>query len=431
LYINTISPMLGLPGTSVTITGSSFGASQGTSTVTFNGILATPTSWGDSSITVPVPSGATTGSVVVTVGGIASNGIVFSISPQINSLSPQTGLIGTSITISGARFGSSQGTSTVTFNDTAATPTSWSDTSIAVPVPSGATTGPVVVTVGGIPSSGVTFTVLQITITYPTPGMVLNQPSTVVYGTLPAVVGDFTVVVNGHYAMINGQDFAINNVSLASGQNTISVTLTDQAGESATGSVTVQSNNQNAYVQLSSGLEQSLAPMTSILTLGAQLPTSTITQTSLVVGTADLGLVNFPNQVTMPTPGIYIVTVTVNTSNFISYQDKFAFNVLDPAATEILLKSTWNNMQTALLGGDLSGALTYFSKRIQSQYQSIFTDLQSVLPQTFASIENIVLLNVTNDTAEMTALRTEGGQLISYPIIFNLDETGTWKINSF
>src|SRR5436309_8895060 len=70
--ITSLNPTSGVLGTSVTITGANFGASQGTSTVTFNGIGATPTSWSATSIVVPVPSGATTGNVVVTVGGIAS-----------------------------------------------------------------------------------------------------------------------------------------------------------------------------------------------------------------------------------------------------------------------------------------------------------------------------------------------------------------------
>ena len=49
--------------------------------------------------------------------------------------------------------------STVTFNGTPATPTSWSPTSIVAAVPVGATTGPVVVTAGGQPSNEVTFEV--------------------------------------------------------------------------------------------------------------------------------------------------------------------------------------------------------------------------------------------------------------------------------
>lgn len=79
--------------------------------------------------------------------------------PTITNLSPGPGAVGTSVTITGTNFGASQGTSTVTFNGTASTPTSWSATSIAVPVPSGATTGNVVVTVGGHASNGVSFTV--------------------------------------------------------------------------------------------------------------------------------------------------------------------------------------------------------------------------------------------------------------------------------
>src|SRR5439155_1096143 len=151
-----------LVGTSVTIAGANFGATQGSSTVKFNGIAAAPTSWSATSIVVPVPAGATTGNVVVTVGGAASNGVSFTVTvpaPSITSLNPTSGLVGTSVTIAGANFGATQGTSTVTFNGTAAAPTSWSATSIVVPVPAGATTGNVVITVGGVASNAVSFTV--------------------------------------------------------------------------------------------------------------------------------------------------------------------------------------------------------------------------------------------------------------------------------
>ena len=60
------------------------------------------------------------------------------------------------MTITGTNFGSS---GTVTFNGTAAGVTSWNATSIATSVPTGATTGNVVVAVNGIPSNGVLFTV--------------------------------------------------------------------------------------------------------------------------------------------------------------------------------------------------------------------------------------------------------------------------------
>ena len=88
-------------GTSVEITGVNFGASQGTSTVTFNGTGATPTNWSDTSITVAVPMGATTGDVVVTVDGTASSGVSFTVAPAIGSLSPDAGPEGTTVEITG------------------------------------------------------------------------------------------------------------------------------------------------------------------------------------------------------------------------------------------------------------------------------------------------------------------------------------------
>ena len=98
--------------------------------------------------------------------------------PQITSINPTAGLVGTSVTITGTNFGTTQGTSTVTFSGTAATPTSWSATSIVTPVPSGATTGNVMVSVGGVASNGLAFTVAS------APGLItLTQHSSIDAGT--------------------------------------------------------------------------------------------------------------------------------------------------------------------------------------------------------------------------------------------------------
>jgi len=155
---NGLSITSGVEGTSVTINGSNFGSTPGT--VSFNGTLAAVTSanWNASQITTTVPVGSGTGPVVVTANGASSNGVNFIVTPTITSLNPNSGFIGTLVTVTGTGFGSSQGSSTVTFNGTSANPMSWNDTSIVVPVPAGATTGNVVVTVGGATASA-SFTV--------------------------------------------------------------------------------------------------------------------------------------------------------------------------------------------------------------------------------------------------------------------------------
>src|SRR5438552_6458038 len=185
--ITSVNPTSGLVGTSVTITGANFGATQGTSTVKFNGIAATPASWSATGIVVPVPGGATTGNVVVTVGGVASNGVSFTVtvpSPIITCLNPTSGVLHTSPTRRSSDLGASQGTSTVTFNGIGATPTSWSVTNIVVPVPEGATTGNVVVTVGGVASNGVSFTV-----TTPGPSITGLNPTSGLVGASVTITG--------------------------------------------------------------------------------------------------------------------------------------------------------------------------------------------------------------------------------------------------
>jgi hypothetical protein len=77
--IISLTPTSGPAGTSITVKGLNFGASQGTATLTFNGRAATATSWGDKSIVTAVPAFATTGPVIVTVSGVASNGMIFAV----------------------------------------------------------------------------------------------------------------------------------------------------------------------------------------------------------------------------------------------------------------------------------------------------------------------------------------------------------------
>jgi hypothetical protein len=149
-------------GTPITLTGTSFGGQQGSSTVAFGSVPATPTSWSNSSITAPVPLGAGNGFIVVTVNGFATNGVPFDVLPNITNLSPGTGAVASPVTISGSGFGAAPGFGGVTFNGVSATVTAqgWSDTSISTTVPPGATTGNVVVTASSLfSSSGVNFTV--------------------------------------------------------------------------------------------------------------------------------------------------------------------------------------------------------------------------------------------------------------------------------
>src|SRR5258708_40067463 len=101
---------------------------------------------------------------MVRVGGVVSNLVEFTVlpTPAISSVAPTTGDIGSTIQISGANFGNTQGTSTVTSNGTMINIVTWSANRIAGTVPVGATTGNIIVTVGGVPSNPVSYTVVNV-----------------------------------------------------------------------------------------------------------------------------------------------------------------------------------------------------------------------------------------------------------------------------
>jgi len=260
--ITSLSPNHGDVGTPVTITGRHFGAAQGESTVTFNGTAATPTVWSDTSITVPVPAGATTGNVVVTVVGLASNGVLFTLNPHITSLNPTSGTVGVPVTVTGTNFGATQGSNTVKFNGTAGVPTNWSDTSITVPVPLGVSTGNVVVSVNSIASNGVNFTFVPPAITSlsvtsapvgtavtitgtsfgPAPGAstvkfngttatVTTWTDTSLSTTVPAGATTGNVVVNVNSTDSNGSAFTVQDFTFEAALTDITVTAGQPGSE--------------------------------------------------------------------------------------------------------------------------------------------------------------------------------------------------------
>jgi RHS repeat-associated protein len=227
--ITSLSITTGAVGATVVITGTNFVSTQGSGTVKFNGTSATVTSWIATSITVTVPSGATTGNVVVFASGVNSNGSSFTVvsAPSITSLSVTSDAVGAAVTITGTNFGSSQGSGTVTFNGTAATVTSWSATSIAVTVPTGATTGNVVVFVSGVNSNGSSFTVVA-------------APSLSSLSITSGMVGEVVTLTGANFGIAQGTGAVKFNGTVATATNwgATSIVVTVPSG-ATTGNVVV------------------------------------------------------------------------------------------------------------------------------------------------------------------------------------------------
>ena len=155
-----------------------------------------------------------------------SESLVTAMHPAITSLSPTSGAVGASVTITGTSFGATRGLSTVKFNGTVALTTGWSNTQIQATVPAGATTGPVLVTVNGAASNGLTFTVNT-----GSNGYSFNRAITISHAQVPNTdQTNFPLLVSGTYSYL-ATTANSGNVTSANGYDIIFTS--DAAGTNA------------------------------------------------------------------------------------------------------------------------------------------------------------------------------------------------------
>ena len=138
--ITSFTPASGNSGDTVIITGTNFSSTASSNTVKFNGVSATVTQASSTSLTVTVPTGATSGTISVTNGGLTgTSASSFTVGVAvITSFTPTTGRVGTAIKISGSNFDT---TSIVKFNGTLSSIFKDYEGYFYANVPSGATTG--------------------------------------------------------------------------------------------------------------------------------------------------------------------------------------------------------------------------------------------------------------------------------------------------
>ncbi|MFA6378791.1 MAG: IPT/TIG domain-containing protein, partial [Candidatus Omnitrophota bacterium] len=150
-FVKRVTPESVLPtATDFYVQGKNFGATQGTSTVLFNGLAIPVVAWSNDLVHAYVPSSVTSfyGTLAIqTNQGTTNQKLLHVIQPpQVTSVSPSSGVVGTQIIIHGMDFGAYKGAVHFSFvpgsnNSGASTIVSWSDTVIKCIVPSDAASG--------------------------------------------------------------------------------------------------------------------------------------------------------------------------------------------------------------------------------------------------------------------------------------------------
>ena len=159
LVISAVQPASGAAGAAISITGTGFGAVQGT--VNIDTTTAVINSWSDTSISAVVPDIAAGSVKLSVVSGTQTSNIDFMIMPFISGISKTDVLLNDTIVITGTGFGTMQGGSTIDYAGTVLPVTSWSNNQITASIGNmtHAAAGQVNMIVNNAVSNGITLTV--------------------------------------------------------------------------------------------------------------------------------------------------------------------------------------------------------------------------------------------------------------------------------
>jgi len=199
--ITAMAPAQGRFGTVVTLTGRNFSPTPTGNHITFNGVAATVQSTTRTTLTVRVPSGATSGALTLKTADGETRSTSFTVfqPPTLTSITPGEGQPGSVIALVGSHFSALSAQDTVTFNGVPGRVLQATPTSLQVEVPVGATLGNISIrTLGGQVESAQPFMVwYPPTISSLLPGRARTGATIALAGTHFAAVSARNVVTFG------------------------------------------------------------------------------------------------------------------------------------------------------------------------------------------------------------------------------------------
>jgi hypothetical protein len=129
-------------------------------------------------------------------------------------------------------------------------------------------------------------------------------------------------------------------------------------------------------------------------------------------------------------PGFYFPKVLVMDLQGNRFEESTVVHVVEKEEAESILRSKWEGMRTALVGGDIEGALQFFVAASRDRYRQVFSDLGSErITFLFSNIVEFKLFTLYGKAAGAGAVRMESGRRYAYPVNFVKDEKGMWKIS--
>lgn len=237
---------------------------------------------------------------------------------------------------------------------------------------------------------------LAIRITSPTPGGEISRSRVLVLGEVSGPLeAELGVTVNEVGAEVGSGQFGAV-IPLQLGPNTITATVVDSMGNSATDaiSVNVPALEEEPLILLANP-SRGFNPLT--VGFGAL---SLLSQAIVLYeldyegdGVVDFSSPTFDNvSHTYPTVGLFFPTLTVTDDNGDRTSATAIVNVFTQATLVASLVGKWNAMKNALRGENIEAALTFITGNARERYRQIFQNLTVPLSEIDQVLTNITFV---------------------------------------
>jgi hypothetical protein len=280
---------------------------------------------------------------------------------------------------------------------------------------------------------------ISLEITSPLDGEWIYRPDVMVQGTFANNAGIETgLTVNGAAGIVYGDQFVANHVPLVEGENTITAKATDIHGYTATAEVTVYAQTSGNYIRITALTESGVSLFETDLTVEGTF--DFIHEPSISDNGPDAldyldSLGDDRYNLGISTPGIYYISAEATDEEARVYKDTVALVVMDLATMDAMLRAKWNGMKSALIDGNISDALNFFTYPSRGEYEQIFSILSDQMPNIAENMEDIQLI-YANDTVAKYRIRKDEmidgeNYRVTYYIHFVKNPQGLWFIDSF
>ena len=275
---------------------------------------------------------------------------------------------------------------------------------------------------------------VSVAITEPTSGATIDSDRVNVRGTFIAPTNS-GVTVNGRVAFTYGGRFALNELPLTAGSNTIDVVVTALDGRTATKSISVAAAASPPPLQLVADATRGFEPLTVTFTY---FRASTVAITKFAIDFDGDGRDDFSTRKAPPTsientytiPGLYNPQLTLLTAAGQTLRSSLSILVESEAARDDLFTGLWSSMNDALVKQNVSAALAHLNAIARQRYAPVFSDLLPDMPAIVASYSSPQRVSVTADVLEYAVNRVIDGEDQIFFVYALRDGDGVWRIDS-